>query len=321
MIKFNRFFVAFAFLIFCCDDSSSINEGTSGKSSVEQDSLNSNDNELLECEKLSRGSEKEKSIICDGEPLDTVVWRPDTVCFYNDFPNKDTICCFGESSTWLERDKDGEYVNVSGDYAIDFKYDTLFAVVEPSTIRHCMARIGNVRYGAVQIGSQIWLSENARGEGHCLNDDDENCTLFGTLMSYDKAKEVCSGIYRLPTSADIGILLRSVGASVKIAYTKGVCGEFPEDSNYYDVPLFLSILDSSKNNNAYEFSFYVDGGLLDRNFASENLTYSTEKTCFFLQSDENANFQNALCYDVNEKRVFLTFVKKNAELYVRCIME
>jgi uncharacterized protein (TIGR02145 family) len=322
MTKINKILALGALLIFfACDDSSNANEDSSSKNMVEADSSNSSnketlldDDELPECEQSLHNAEIVDPSLFQEE-------SKDTVCFYENFAIKDTICCFGEPATWLERDENGKYINVSGDYSVGFDYDTLPATVEPSTIRRCRARIGDVRYGAVRIGSQTWFSENVRGGGHCLNDEEKNCNLFGSLMSYEKAKDACSGNFRLPTKADVEILLHSVGASVKTTYTKGVCGEVPSENIYYDVPLFLNSQDSLKNNNAYEFSFYEDGGILESQFPSENLTYSTKKTCFFLQSNEDANFQNALCYDANSKGASLELLRKGAELYVRCIMK
>ena len=250
-------FVIIFFLVVACEDSSN-------KNSVEAVSYNEHQQEffdvtlLPECEKILQSSVVDEFV--SSQPNST-----DTVCFYKDFPIKDTICCFGEVGTWLERNEDGVYVNVSGDYGVGFDYDTLFAAVDSSSIHRCMATVGDVRYKAVQIGSQTWLSENA----------------LGSLMSYDKAKEVCSGSYRLPTSADIEILLHSVGAIVETSYTKDVCGKIPGAVRYFDVPLFLNTRDSLKNNNVYGFSFQTDSGLYDKNLQGKNLVYSDEKRVSF----------------------------------------
>lgn len=291
-------FVIISLLLVACEDSSN-------KNSVEADSYNvRQQKELFDVALFPECENTLQSSVVD-EIFSSQSKSTDTVCFYKDFPIKDTICCYGEVGTWLERNENGVYVNVSGDYGVGLDYDTLFAAVDSSSIHRCMATVGDERYKAVQIGSQTWLSEN----------------VLGALMSYDKAKEVCSGSYRLPTSADIEILLHSVGAIVETSYTKDVCGKIPGAIRYFDVPLFLNSQDSLKNNNAYGFSFQTDGGMYDKNLQGTNLVYSDEKTCFFLQSDENTDFRKAFCYEVSEKATVVTNVQKNAELYVRCIMK
>ncbi len=255
-------------------------------------------------------------------PLDTVPWhKPDTVCFYNDFPYKDTICCFGERGSWLQRDEEGKYINVSGDYAVGFDSDTLAATVAPSSVNKCLASIGEERYQGVKIGSQVWLSENARGDGRCLNDDEENCKLFGTLMAYDTAKEACFGEYRLPTSNDVSRLLFSVGMVRERTFTKDVCGELPSETSYADVPLFAESRDSLNATNAYEFSFLKDGGIYEKNFDGSKLVFSSARTCFFLQSDESSDYRKAFCYDTNKKKASIVHLGKDAEAYARCIMK
>ena len=243
------------------------------------------------------------------------------MCFYNEFPYKDTICCFGERGTWLQRDEDGKYINVSGDYSVGFDSDTLAATVAPSSVNKCLATIGEERYQGVKIGSQVWLSENARGKGRCLNDDEENCKLFGTLMPYDKAKEACSGEYRLPSSDDVSRLLFSVGMVRERSFTKDVCGELPSETSYVNVPLFAESRDSLNAIDAYGFSFLMDGGIYEKNFDGSKLLYSSARTCFFLLSDEKSDYLEAFCYDVNEKKAYVAHLGKDAEVYARCIMK
>ncbi|WP_173474883.1 FISUMP domain-containing protein [Fibrobacter succinogenes] len=308
-----------SFLFVACGESSNASDSfnansvEAGNSSSSEKDLVLDDSVLLECEKSLPspfGDDLTKS----------QKTSKDTVCFYEDFVVKDTICCFGEVGTYLLKGENGKFINVSSDFGIAFKYDTLFASIEPSTVHRCMATVGNERYRAVKIGSQTWLSENAGGEGRCLNDDDENCKLFGSLKPYDEAEKICSGDYRLPTSVDVEKLMQSVGAKVEISYTRDICGEIPSETRYYDVPLFVDTQDSSKNDNIYEFSFKVEGGTYDHNFEGKQ-AYLTDKTCFFLQSDEKNNFRMAFCYDVKKKYAVVTEIAKDAEVYVRCIMK
>ena len=318
-----------AVLILACDDSSNADNAASESGLVDTDISKTHgagtvvDTALPACEKASQGSVDDESSVSWSEmPFDSVHWQKnDTVCFYNEFPYKDTICCFGERGTWLVRDENGKYINVSGDYAVVFDSDTLTATVEPSSVKKCLATIGEEWYQGVKIGSQVWFSENVRGEGRCLNDDEENCKLFGTLMPYDKAKKACSGDYLLPSSDDISRLLVSVGVVRERTYTKDVCGELPSETSYINVPLFVESRDSLNATDEYGFSFLMDGGIYDKNFDGSKLAFTSTRTCFFLLSDESSDYRNAFCYDVNEKKAYVASVERDAELYVRCIMK
>lgn len=316
-----------AVLILACDDSSNADNAASESGLVDTDISKTHgagtvvDTALPACENKSQDSLNDVSSE-SWMPLDTVAWQSsDTVCFYNEFPYKDTICCFGERGTWLQRDEDGKYINVSGVYGVGFDSDTLAATVAPSLVNNCLATIGEERYQGVKIGSQVWLSENARGKGRCLNDDEENCKLFGTLMPYDKAKETCSGEYRLPSSNDVSRLLFSVGMVRERAFTKDVCGELPSETSYVNVPLFAESRDSLNAIDAYGFSFLMDGGIYEKNFDGSKLVYSSARTCFFLLSDEKSDYLEAFCYDVNEKKAYVAHLGKDAEVYARCIMK
>lgn len=316
-----------AVLILACDDSSNADNTASESGLVDTDISKTHgagtvvDTALPACENKSQDSLNDVSSE-SWIPLDTVAWQSsDTVCFYNEFPYKDTICCFGERGTWLQRDENGKYINVSGDYGVGFDSDTLAATVAPSSVNKCLATIGEERYQGVKIGSQVWLSENARGKGRCLNDDEENCKLFGTLMPYDKAKEACSGEYRLPSSNDVSRLLFSVGMVRERAFTKDVCGELPSETSYVNVPLFAESQDSLNGTNAYGFTFLVDGGIYEKKFDGKGLAYSMDRTCFFLLSDESSDYRKAFCYDVYKKKASVTSLEKDAEVYARCIMK
>lgn len=313
MIRIFLLLVTLFLVLAACNDSSENRIGQADSIDIRNnDSLDVIDN-LPECEKKFQSTILTKEII-------SLKSSSDTVCIYNEFPVKDTICCFGESGAYLQRDETGLYVIVVGDYSIGATYDTLSATESASSIEKCKANVGDVFYKAVKIGSQVWLSENVKGESRCLFDSQENCSLFGSLMTYEKAKESCSGDFRLPTDNDVEILLSSVGVETKRTYTKDVCGEIPKKTQYYNAPLIFKSNDSIQSMNAYGFSFYSNGGVFEKDFQGKDYTFSVEKTCFFLQSDESLEFRNAFCYYVDEEYFILESVDKKAELYVRCIM-
>lgn len=300
--------------LFACDDSAS-------KCTADEEIYSSSAKEKIYNETTLPECEKNLQSSLDGGEVLSLNNSFDTVCFYKEFPIEDTICCFGEPGTYLQRDENGNFISVSSDYGIGKKYDTLSAAIDPSEISRCLATIGNEHYRALKIGSQIWLSENVRGNGRCLNDNTENCKLFGSLMSYNDAKKACSADFRLPTSFDIDVLLHSVGATIESTYKRDVCGETPDMVRYYNVPLFAIPQDSSKKNDSYEFAFRIDGGIYDKNYDGKEQAYSVEKACFFLLSDEKSDFRKAFCYDVNGEYSIESYFEKDAELYARCIMK
>lgn len=299
--------------IFACDDSASKNTDEETYSSSAKENIY-NGTTLPECGKSLQSSFDDGEILSSNNSFDTV-------CFYKDFPIEDTICCFGEPGTYLQRDKNGNFISVSSDYGVGKKNDTLLAAIAPSEISRCLATIEKEHYRALKIGSQIWLSENVRGNGRCLNDNTENCKLFGSLMSYNDAKKACSGDFRLPTSFDIDVLLHSVGATIESTYKRDVCGETPDMVRYYNVPLFAIPQDSLNKNDTYEFAFRIDGGIYDKTHDGKEFAYSVEKACFFLLSDEKSDFRKAFCYDVNGDFSIESFFDKDAALYARCIMK
>ena len=286
------------FLIACDDSSQSVGEVEAAA--------------VPECVKSSRSIYEEKNSL-----LPNVL---DTVCVYNDYPYADTICCFGSPGTFLRRDDNGQFYELSGDFAFGERTVSLDAAVKQSAIEKCFANVGGEQYMAMSIGEQTWFTENGRGEGRCLYDDEKNCNIFGTLMPYENAKELCSGDFRLPTRVDVKNLMHSVGAEIRETYVKDACGETPRESFYYNIPLFAYTQDTPSEN-PYGFSFPVDGGTYEKVLDGSAYTYSVRKTCFFLQSDGSSDFVNAFCYDSEKKFAFLTELDEKAELYVRCIMK
>ena len=150
MNKRMLFFALSFFLLTACDDSSNNNSVEASDSNLSIKNSIHDEVVLPECEKSLQS-------LTDGKDVVSQKNTKDTVCFYENFAVKDTICCFGEVGTWLERDENGKYINVSGDYSKGIKYDTLFAAVEPSSIHRCKASVGNEHYNAVKIGLQTWF--------------------------------------------------------------------------------------------------------------------------------------------------------------------
>lgn len=83
-------------------------------------------------------------------------------------------------------------------------------------------------YKMVEIGSQVWMAENLNydaGSGcWCYDDNSSNCSKYGRLYTWEKAKNVCPSGWRLPTKAEFEILLNKVGGTGNAAYTALIDG-------------------------------------------------------------------------------------------------
>ena len=71
-------------------------------------------------------------------------------------------------------------------------------------------------YGTIQIGDQIWFSENLNIDEnrYCYNDISENCDVYGGLYKYEDMFEgICPEGWKEPEVSDYQILLDNVAAS------------------------------------------------------------------------------------------------------------
>ena len=122
----------FPFLLAACGESSNASDSFNANSVEAGDSSSSEKNLVLDDLALPECEKSLQSSFGDDLPISQKTSK-DTVCFYEDFVVKDTICCFGESASWLKRNEFGEYRLFTGDYRVVFAYDTLPPSVDPST--------------------------------------------------------------------------------------------------------------------------------------------------------------------------------------------
>lgn len=73
---------------------------------------------------------------------------------------------------------------------------------------------GNV-YGAVKIGTQIWMAENMRykASSGCwvYNNDENNLKKYGYLYSWEAARKVCPSGWHLPSESEFLTLIKFLG--------------------------------------------------------------------------------------------------------------
>lgn len=122
------------------------------------------------------------------------------------------IACGDSGNSTSSEDPSG---NSSGDPSLESSASTENSNSsnndDPSVLRD--PRDGQT-YKIVTIGEQTWMAENlnyATDSSFCMNDDPENCKIFGRLYTWEDAQKVCPAGWLLPSNVDYEILFASVG--------------------------------------------------------------------------------------------------------------
>ena len=75
-------------------------------------------------------------------------------------------------------------------------------------------RDGNY-YNYVQIGNQIWMTENlkfkSKNGSACYENDEKNCNIYGRLYTWEAAKKACPSGWHLPSKDEWEILFNNLG--------------------------------------------------------------------------------------------------------------
>jgi len=95
----------------------------------------------------------------------------------------------------------------------------------------------------VEIGGQTWFAENLNRKtdsSWCYNDADSNCAKYGRLYTWNAAKKACPSGWKLPDTADWGLLIDKAGgystAGTKLKSSSGwnnFAGELIVGTDYY----------------------------------------------------------------------------------------
>ena len=73
-----------------------------------------------------------------------------------------------------------------------------------------------VYYGTVDVGGQVWMTENLRfasSESRCYDDSDNNCGAFGRLYSFNAAASACPPGWHIPSDTEWQTLEANLGMS------------------------------------------------------------------------------------------------------------
>lgn len=123
-------------------------------------------------------------------------------------------------------------------------------------------------YKTVQIGNQVWMAENLNyktGGSVCYSDDPVNCERYGSLYTWNAAKNACPIGWHLPSKDEFETLLKNVGDSDNertnnlrvFGWKKGMdkygFSALPAGSYIHDVDILSLASSRTKSNDKMKF--------------------------------------------------------------------
>jgi len=122
------------------------------------------------------------------------------------------------------------------------------------------SRDGQV-YKTVTIGNQTWMAENLKYEinnTRCLNNDTNNCNIYGRLYPWKEAMISCPSGWHLPSIEEWYLLFDAVGdlstVATKLKSTTGWNSGFNGTDDFG-----FSVLPAGYGGSVYNFNLRVDG--------------------------------------------------------------
>jgi len=164
----------------------------------------------------------------------------------------------------------------------------------------------NQTYTYVQIGSQIWMSQNLNyqtSESWCYENNNTNCETYGRLYTFISAQQACPSGWRIPKDQDWEILVKYVG-------NKNMFGTKIIDNQNTLWTNLNSGIDNSTNFNL------LPGGLMKNDNAFEGL--NTNASLWSLFDDGSKGWGR----HINTAGQFHSYENMSHKAYsLRCIKE
>lgn len=108
----------------------------------------------------------------------------------------------------------GEYSQIEWDLPETDESSSSEEVPEPSFDYGEMSDDAGSKYKTITIGEQTWMAENlnyATTGSYCYSDNDDNCTKYGRLYTWEAAKTACPTGWHLPSYEEWQTLMTEVG--------------------------------------------------------------------------------------------------------------
>jgi len=125
----------------------------------------------------------------------------------------------------------------------------------------------NKTYKAIQIGNQVWMTENLNyktGKSSCYNNNESKCNECGRLYDWATANKACPEGWRLPTNAEWTTLGNAIGTADKHGFSSSPCGRhFDGKFLHYGSLAFFWTATETDSKNAMASALDVNGANLD----------------------------------------------------------
>lgn len=111
-------------------------------------------------------------------------------------------------------------------------------------------------YKTVKIGTQTWMAENLNykvKESWCYDNIEDNCSWYGRLYEWKRAREICPSGWHLPTKAEFETLFDAVGGQKKAGKMLKSTSGWENDGNGTDAFGFTALPAGMRSLDGYFF--------------------------------------------------------------------
>ncbi|MDR2580709.1 MAG: hypothetical protein LBC85_06925 [Fibromonadaceae bacterium] len=121
----------------------------------------------------------------------------------------------------------------------------------------------SVEIKSIAIGTQIWMAENLSINlpgSKCYEEKDDNCETYGRLYNWETAQTACPEDWRLPSEADLQILIENIGENIN-SFSALLCGHGEFDDNkyeYFNLGIYSNWWSATETNVANAYYLFMD---------------------------------------------------------------